>query len=64
MERERGLYWTSPGGEMVVGERVIILCCGAVSTSEPEATPGFPNFFILVEPNLVAAKLAVVKVTG
>ena len=63
-ERDRGLCFSSPGGEMVVGERESILWGGGTPTPELLPDPDTPHFFILVEPNLVAAKLAVVKVMG
>lgn len=63
-ERERGLCLSSSGAEMVVGERESILWAGGMTTAELAADPAPLHFFILVEPNFVAAKLAVVKVMG
>ena len=63
-DRDRGLCFSNSGVEMVVGERESILWVGGTTTPELAGDPAPVHFFILVEPNLVAAKLAVVKVMG
>lgn len=58
IDRERPLCFS----RLVVGDLTILGCCPAPAPLPPPPAP--PPFFILVEPNFVAAKVAVVKVMG